>query len=245
MFLFFLLLANSTLSLLFLSSSSFSVPLFFSPSFSSFSPLLACYVQFLLFPSSSFFPLSSFPLSLYSSQHLDMEEDSKSLKGQLLSVCPSLERLPSLDDLLAVWQGVRGRMFMHYQLAARAYFTFLKLSGSQAGSSPGKNAVSFLGFHTTPPFYLSLEYRISSTIHHGYCFFTVPFVQLATVLSRASAHGRSQLKRQKINYLPTRAHPGCKVSCQGVPNRLASVLHPCFVEAGPTGEKALRVVGTA
>ena len=69
-----------------------------------------------------------------------MEEDSKSLKGQLLSVCPSLERLPSLDDLLAVWQGVRGRMFMHYQLAARAYFTFLKLSGSQAGSSPGKNA---------------------------------------------------------------------------------------------------------
>ena len=174
-----------------------------------------------------------------------MEEDSKSLKGQLLSVCPSLERLPSLDDLLAVWQGVRGRMFMHYQLAARAYFTFLKLSGSQAGSSPGKNAVSFLGFHTTSPFYLSLGYRISSTIHHGYCFFTVPFVQLATVLSRASAHGRSQLKRQKNNYLPTRAHPGCKVSCQGVPNRLASVLRPCFVEAGPTGEKALRVVGTA
>ena len=28
------------------------------------------------------------------------------------------------------------RMFMHYQLSARAYFTFLKLSGSQAGSSP-------------------------------------------------------------------------------------------------------------
>jgi len=70
-------------------------------------------------------------------KHLDMEEDSKSLKGQLLSVCPTLEMLPSLDDLLTVWQGVRVRMFMHYQLAARAYFTFLKLSGSQAGSSPG------------------------------------------------------------------------------------------------------------
>ena len=27
-------------------------------------------------------------------------------------------------------------MFMHYQLSARGYFTFLKLSGSQAGSSP-------------------------------------------------------------------------------------------------------------
>ena len=60
------------------------------------------------------------------------------MKGQLLSVCPSLEKLPSLDDLLAVWHGVRVRMFMHYQLAARAYFTFLKLSGSQAGSSSGK-----------------------------------------------------------------------------------------------------------
>ncbi len=27
-------------------------------------------------------------------------------------------------------------MFMHYQLSARAYFTFLKLSGAQSGSSP-------------------------------------------------------------------------------------------------------------
>ncbi len=65
-------------------------------------------------------------------------EDSKSLKGQLLSVCPSLDSLPSLDELLAVWAGVRVRMFMHYQLAARAYFTFLQLSGTQTGSSPGE-----------------------------------------------------------------------------------------------------------
>ena len=69
-------------------------------------------------------------------QHMDVEEDSKSLKGQLLTVCPALEKLPSMDDLLGVWAGVRVRMFMHYQLSARAYFTFLKLSGSQAGSSP-------------------------------------------------------------------------------------------------------------
>jgi PI-3-kinase-related kinase SMG-1 len=68
---------------------------------------------------------------------LDMEEDTKSVKGQLLSVCPSLESLPSLDPLLAIWHGVRKRMFMHYQLSARAYFHFLKLSGEQAGSSPG------------------------------------------------------------------------------------------------------------
>ncbi len=73
-----------------------------------------------------------------SSQHLDMEEDSKSLKGQLLSVCPLLDTPSSLDGLLAVWSGVRVRMFMHYQLSARAYFTFLKLSGTQLGSASGE-----------------------------------------------------------------------------------------------------------
>ena len=80
-----------------------------------------------------------------------MEEDSKSLKGQLLSVCPTLEMLPSLDDLLTVWQGVRVRMFMHYQLAARAYFTFLKLSGSQAGYSLGEDTswrLKLWGWHS-------------------------------------------------------------------------------------------------
>lgn len=77
-------------------------------------------------------------------QHLDMEEDTKSLKGQLLSVCTSLEQLPSLDPLLAVWQGVRVRMFMHYQLSARAYFTFLKLSGTQSVYAPGNNKPVFL-----------------------------------------------------------------------------------------------------
>ncbi len=68
-----------------------------------------------------------------------MEEDSKSLRSQLLAACPPLEKLPSpsFDTLLSIWAGVRVRMFMHYQLSARAYFTFLKLSGSQAGSSPG------------------------------------------------------------------------------------------------------------
>ena len=58
-----------------------------------------------------------------------MEEDTKSVKRQLLTVCPSLEKMSVLDNLLSIWHGVRVRMFMHYQLAARAYFTFLKLSG--------------------------------------------------------------------------------------------------------------------
>ena len=73
-----------------------------------------------------------------------------------------------------------------------------------------------------------------------------------TVLSRASTHGRSQLKCQNLrvggymknelkwfNYPRARAHPGCEVSCQGVPNRLASSLFLCFVEASPTVEKAV------
>ena len=67
-----------------------------------------------------------------------MEEDTKSLKGQLLGVCSSLEQLSSLDPLVSIWHGVRVRMFMHYQLSARAYFTFLKLSGTQSVISPGK-----------------------------------------------------------------------------------------------------------
>ena len=40
-----------------------------------------------------------------------------------------MEKMNVLDSLLSIWHGVRVRMFMHYQLAARAYFTFLKLSG--------------------------------------------------------------------------------------------------------------------
>ena len=76
------------------------------------------------------------PLTLTNPQFLDMEAESKSVRGQLLAVCPSLEKLRSLDELLSVWHGVRIRMFMHYQLAARAYFAFLRLSGSQAGMSP-------------------------------------------------------------------------------------------------------------
>ena len=36
-----------------------------------------------------------------------------------------------------------------------------------------------------------------------------------------------------------RAHPGCEVNCQGVPNQLASSLHLCFVEASLTVKKAV------
>ena len=73
----------------------------------------------------------------------------------------------------------------------------------------------------------------------------------STVLSQASAHGHSQLKRQNLgvggytekvlkwfNYPRERAHPDVKLAAMG-PNRLASLVCPCFVEASPTVEKAV------
>ena len=67
---------------------------------------------------------------------------------------------------------------------------------------------------------------------------------LVTVLSQASAYGCSQFEYQKsgvggytkevlewFNYPCTTTHPGCEGSCQGVPNRPASSLCPCFIEA--------------
>ena len=77
---------------------------------------------------------------------------------------------------------------------------------------------------------------------------------MITVLSRASAHGRSQLKRQNLgmdgytekvlkwfNYPQARALPRCQLSWQpwGRINRLASSVRSCFVEASPTVEKAV------
>ena len=42
-----------------------------------------------------------------------------------------------------------------------------------------------------------------------------------------------------FNYPCARAHPSCEVSCQGIPNQLASSLCPGFVEASQTVEKAV------
>ena len=64
--------------------------------------------------------------------------------------------------------------------------------------------------------------------------------------------GRTQLKHQKLrvgscteevlewfNYPHASAHPGWKVSCQGIPNWPASSLTLCFIKASPTVEKAV------
>ena len=42
-----------------------------------------------------------------------------------------------------------------------------------------------------------------------------------------------------VQLSPCKDPPRCKVSCQGVMNRLALSLRPCFVEASPTVEKAV------
>ena len=86
-------------------------------------------------------------------------------------------------------------------------------------------------------------------------FFTVIILRvsrLSTILSRATAHGGLQLKCQKLgvasyleellkwfNFPHTKAHPGCEVSCQGIPNLPASSLRPCFIKARPAVEKAV------
>ena len=72
-----------------------------------------------------------------------------------------------------------------------------------------------------------------------------------TILSRASAHGHSQLKRQNLgvggytekvlkwfNYPEQGPTPDAKLAAMG-PNRLASSVRLCFVEASLTVEKAV------
>ena len=64
-----------------------------------------------------------------------------------------------------------------------------------------------------------------------------------TILSRASAHGHSQLKRQNLrvagytenvlkwfNYPHARAHPGCKVSCHGT--KLTCIVGSSMIRRG-------------
>ena len=80
---------------------------------------------------------------------------------------------------------------------------------------------------------------------------TVLSLASSTVLPKASVHRHLQLKRQKLrvggyteevlewfDYPRVSSRPGCEVSCQGVPNRPASSLHSCFIEASLMLEKA-------
>ena len=57
--------------------------------------------------------------------------------------------------------------------------------------------------------------------------------------SSAKYWGWTVARRRWFSNSPARAYPRCEVSCQGVPNRLASLLRPCFVKANLTVEKAV------
>ena len=58
---------------------------------------------------------------------------------------------------------------------------------------------------------------------------------MSTHSSSAKNWGWAVARRRCLNM----AHPGCNIRCQGVPNRLALLLHSCFIEASPTVEKAV------
>jgi PI-3-kinase-related kinase SMG-1 len=69
-----------------------------------------------------------------------------SIKQQLLQSCPSLASGPTarIDQLLHVWREVCSRLFSHYRMAARAYFTYLHLSG-EAGKCDTSSKLHSLG----------------------------------------------------------------------------------------------------
>ena len=82
-------------------------------------------------------------------------------------------------------------------------------------------------------------YLTLSRIDHRGCMYSYCPGQRACmyrIVPGKRAHGRSQLKHIKLSvggydYLRASAHPVCEVSCQGVPNRPASSLCPCFIKA--------------
>ena len=57
------------------------------------------------------------------------DDGIENTRKQLLTVCPGLhDAQPQLlDNLLAVWTGVRDRLFKHYHFAAKAYFMYLRM----------------------------------------------------------------------------------------------------------------------
>ncbi|XP_077868684.1 serine/threonine-protein kinase SMG1-like [Saccoglossus kowalevskii] len=63
------------------------------------------------------------------------DDGTETTRKQLLNVCPALQTadLKVVDVLLDIWKGVCRRIFSHYELAAKSYFTYLKLRGQDTG----------------------------------------------------------------------------------------------------------------
>lgn len=87
-------------------------------------------------------------VTAYFNQEEDIGEEDQvyddgieNTRKQLLTVCPGLhDAQPQLlDNLLAVWTGVRDRLFKHYHFAAKAYFMYLRMGTENCDKS--RNAV--------------------------------------------------------------------------------------------------------
>ncbi|XP_077980517.1 serine/threonine-protein kinase SMG1-like [Glandiceps talaboti] len=65
------------------------------------------------------------------------DDGTETTKKQLLNVCPALQTADPkvVDALLEIWKGVCRRIFSHYELAAKSYFTYLKLRGGEQNSA--------------------------------------------------------------------------------------------------------------
>ncbi|XP_070580922.1 serine/threonine-protein kinase SMG1-like [Ptychodera flava] len=61
------------------------------------------------------------------------DDGTETTRKQLLNVCPALQTADAkvVDALLEIWKGVCRRIFSHYELAAKSYFTYLKLRGEE------------------------------------------------------------------------------------------------------------------
>ena len=66
------------------------------------------------------------------------------IRRLLVQACPALARSALLNQLVGVWRVVSSRLFTHYGLAARAYFTYLNLSGTNAADLAEVNVTATL-----------------------------------------------------------------------------------------------------
>ena len=59
------------------------------------------------------------------------DDGTETTRRQLLSACVPLQTASEecVESLLSVWRGLVLRVYRHYQLSAKAYFTYLKLNG--------------------------------------------------------------------------------------------------------------------
>jgi hypothetical protein len=57
------------------------------------------------------------------------DEGAEATRHQLLTSYPALQMSSeqSIERMIEIWRGAVSRVYQHYRLSAKAYFTFLKL----------------------------------------------------------------------------------------------------------------------